>query len=146
MSETKRWRSSLPQQHRHHLVLQVDAWAVSHDHLTEMQQQWQSLEAALFERAKKRRVSCERACASDWPEARAMRDLRTSISALFHALEISADEILRMDSATIADAIAKIRLGLLVQGPFDWRENALELMRAGLEDLRHLTEKADGRS
>ena len=35
-------------------------------------------------------------------------------------------------------ALAKIELGLAVQGPFDWRDHALELVEEGLKDLRDM--------
>ncbi|MDP3736444.1 MAG: hypothetical protein Q8R02_03585 [Hyphomonadaceae bacterium] len=43
-----------------------------------------------------------------------------------------------MAPTSIEGALAKVELGIKVQGPFDWRDHALELLEVGVADLRKL--------
>jgi hypothetical protein len=72
------------------------------------------------------------------PEALALRSLDLEISNSVEWLEDEAREILALPARTIGGAIAKIELGLRVQGPYDWRDNARELAEQGLSELRIL--------
>jgi len=104
-----------------------------------MQLQWQDCESAVFDKARRMKISCERACQSNWPEAQAMRTLDLQIAAAYAHLEALAGKIRRMRATTISGAVAKIHLGLQVQGPYDWQEHALELVEGGLVELHELT-------
>ena len=44
-----------------------------------------------------------------------------------------------MAAVSIEGALAKIELGLNVQGPFDWRDHALEIAESGIAELRQMT-------
>jgi hypothetical protein len=41
-----------------------------------------------------------------------------------------------MRATSIAGALAKIELGLKVQGPYDWQDHALELAEGGVSELK----------
>lgn len=71
-------------------------------------------------------------------DARAMRALNRQINASFNNLQQAAEQASLMEATTIEGAIAKIELGLAVQGPFDWRDHALELAQDGLAEPKAL--------
>ncbi len=121
------------------VVSQAAAWATADENLTAMEQEWRDYESVVFDRARQMKIGCERACQGNWPEAQAMRALDVKITAAYAYLEALAGEIERMRVTTISGAVAKIQLGLQVQGPYDWREHALELIEDGLVELRKLT-------
>lgn len=65
-----------------------------------------------------------------------MRILNQRIEAAYPELELEAGAIRALPKMSAEGALAKIELGLAVQGPFDWREHAIELVEEGLKDLR----------
>lgn len=121
------------------LLARAAEWASADERLTSMQLQWQDYESAVFDKARRMKISCARACESNWPEAQAMRALDLQITAAYAQLEALAGQIRRMRATTISGAVAKIQLGLKVQGPYDWQDHAYELVEDGLVELRKLT-------
>jgi hypothetical protein len=121
------------------IVAHAAAWTAADENLTAMQLAWQDHESAVFDKARRMKISCARACESNWPEAQAMRVLDLQITAAYAHLEALAGKIQRMRATTISGAVAKIQLGLQVQGPYDWQEHALELVEGGLTELRKMT-------
>jgi hypothetical protein len=67
-----------------------------------------------------------------------MRILNQRIKAAYPELEEEAGAIHGLPTMSAEGALAKIELGLAVQGPFDWRDHALELVEEGLKDLRDM--------
>lgn len=124
------------------IVIHAAEWAAADENLTAMQLAWQDHESAVFDKARRMKISCARACESNWPEAQAMRALDQQIDAAYAHLEALAGKIQRMRATTISGAVAKIQLGLQVQGPYDWQEHALELVEGGLVELRELADLA----
>lgn len=118
------------------LLAKIAMWSASDGRLTSLELQWQGLESLLFDKAKRMRMSCDKATRSNMPEAQGMRALDVEINATHAKLEALASDISLMPALTIADAIAKIELGLKVQGPYDWREHALELLEGGIAELQ----------
>jgi hypothetical protein len=114
------------------------AWIASDQRLTAMQLRWQDFETLLFAKARRMKMSCEQACRSNLPEAQAMRSLDKDIEATRRQLNAAAGEISLLPATTISGALAKIELGLKVQGPFDWQDRALELLQDGIVELRGL--------
>ena len=113
------------------------SWMAKKARLEAMIRQWQSLESILH--AKTRRdITFDKACDSDQPEACAMRILNKRIEATYPELEKEAEAISALPTMSAEGALAKIELGLAVQGPFDWRDHALELVEEGLKDLREM--------
>jgi hypothetical protein len=121
------------------------SWMVRKARLEGMIRQWQSLESILHAKTRRDRTFGE-ACDSDQPEACAMRILNKRIEATYPELEQEAEAISALPTMSAEGALAKIELGLAVQGPFDWREHALELVEEGLKDLRDMIglERAEG--
>lgn len=125
-----------------HLIAKAALWISSDDGLTALEVQWQDLECQLFSKAKHMKISCEKAGRSTMPEAQAMRVLDREIAESYRFLAITAYEASQMPATTIAGAIAKIELGLRVQGPFDWKDHAHELLEDGIAELRTLVSQA----
>lgn len=117
-------------------------WIARDQHLTAMQLRWQDLEAALFRKARHLNVKREDADQGNLPEAQAMRALDGEIDGTIRWLENEAGGIRSLPATTIAGAIAKIELGIKVQGPFDWRDHALELLEDGIAEMRALLRSA----
>jgi hypothetical protein len=111
------------------------SWIASKARLEAMIRQWQSLESILHIKVRQR-MEFPDAYDSDLPEACAMRILNQRIEAAYPDLEEEAGAIRELPTMSAEGAIAKIELGLAVQGPFDWRDHALELLQEGLRDLR----------
>lgn len=120
------------------VVARAEAWIGSKARINAMTLEWQALENQLWQVAREQRVKFEKACRSRLPEARAMCALDRHIRAGYRDLAQSAEEISAMSAASIDGAIAKIALGVKVQGPYDWQDNALELAEGGLAELRAL--------
>ncbi len=123
------------------LVEAAAAWIAEHERREANIRRWQTLENSLFNKARRLKMDCELACRSNMPEARAMRALDPEIDEAFHRLIAAAGRASRMKARTIAGAIAKIELGLAVQGPYDWQDHALELAQGGLAELRTLASR-----
>ncbi len=114
-------------------------WISDDQRRSALELEWQRLETLLFQIARQMQIECDEACLSELSEAGAMRALDKEIRSERLRLEALAAEIEEIPSATVADAIAKIELGLKLQGPCDWRENALELMERGIAEFRSLS-------
>jgi hypothetical protein len=91
------------------LAAKAAGWIAANERLTAMQLRWQ-----------------------------AMRALDGEIEETRRQLNAAAGEIRLVQATTIAGAIAKIELGLRVQGPFDWQDHARELLEDGIAELRGL--------
>lgn len=120
------------------LVEAASAWMAEHARREANIRRWQTLENALFRKARRLKMDCELACRSSMDEARAMRALDPEIDEGFHRLVTAAGRASRMKARTIEGAFAKMELGLAVQGPYDWQDHALELLQGGLTELRTL--------
>lgn len=97
----------------------------------------QHLESLLH--AKTRRdMAFDTAHESELPEASAMRILNKRIEATYPELKEEAGAISALPTLSAEGALAKIELGLAVQGPFDWRDHAIELIEEGIIDLRDM--------
>lgn len=123
-----------------YLVERATNWAMRHQRLFEMEQQWQRLETALFAKAATLKISCDAAMRGNLAEAKDMRALDAEIEASHRDLAVEAGEIRAMKSTSVAAALAKVELGLRVQGPFDWRDHARQLIDDGIEELKSMLE------
>jgi hypothetical protein len=121
------------------VIAKAAAWIAADAAIDAMTLEWQDLESQLFDKAAALRIKTEKACRSRLPEARAMRALDRKIRAGYRDLALSAGEISLLRSISVAGALAKIELGLRVQGPYDWQDHALELAEGGIAELRALT-------
>jgi hypothetical protein len=120
------------------LAARAAGWIAGHEQLNVMQLRWQEFEGLLFDKARRMGMDCELACGSNLPEAQAMRAINEDIDETRRQLDAAAGEIRLTPATTIAGALAKIELGLRVQGPFDWQDHALELLEDGIAELRGL--------
>lgn len=121
----------------------VSSWIARHDRLDEVQREWQQLESALFAKAATLKISCDAAMRGNLAEAKHMRALDVEIGASYRDLAVEAGEIRAMKSSSVAAALAKVELGLRVQGPFDWRDHARQLIADGIEELKSMLEDID---
>ncbi|MBI1360550.1 MAG: hypothetical protein GC155_09765 [Alphaproteobacteria bacterium] len=100
---------------------------------------WQQLETQLFAIATPLGMDCDEACRSNIFKARVMRKLSRAISDADRELEAQAGRLAAERAGSVAGALAKLKLGIQVQGPYDWRCSALDLLRGGLAELLELT-------
>lgn len=118
----------------------VSSWIARNDRVDELQREWQQLESALFAKAATLKISCDAAMRGNLAEAKNMRALDAEIEASHRDLAVEAGEIRAMKSSSVAAALAKVELGLRVQGPFDWRDHARQLIDDGIEELKSMLE------
>lgn len=119
------------------VIVRAAEWIAKDRELTSMHLRWQDLECGLFDKAKRKKISCERALQSNMPEAQAMRTLDAEISEAIRQLHDWASEINQIPATSVAGAVAKLELGVKVQGPQDWQSHARELLLGGIDELRN---------
>ncbi|MFT3723895.1 MAG: hypothetical protein QM773_09935 [Hyphomonadaceae bacterium] len=127
---------------RDSIVELVSDWMIQDERVADLQKQWQRLESALFVKAANRGRDCGKAVRGNSAEARAMRLLDVQITHGFKSLAAGAAEVLAIKASTLEGALAKLELGLRLQGPFDWRENARELIDDGSSELKSMLANA----
>lgn len=121
------------------LICKATKWIATNARIDAMSAEADELQGLVFEKAKKRGISSSKACRSHMPEARRHRALDRKVKNGYRDLEQLAGEVRAMTAVSIEGALVKIELALNVQGPFDWREHALELAEDGIAELRYLT-------
>lgn len=118
------------------IVAKVAAWMAAYDAREAMLEQWSDLDAALIAKRKAMKLSAAQARRERLPETRAMRALDRKIKAASKKLDRDAGRIVVMRPTSAAGALAKIRLGLRIQGPYDWNDDIVEaLVQDGCEQL-----------
>lgn len=75
---------------------------------------------------------------SELREAKAMRALDARKRRACSDRAASAARARKMRAASLGEALAKIELGLKVQGAFDWKPNARALAEEGVMEAREL--------
>lgn len=118
------------------LVRQLAIWRDADQRRIALELEWRNLEASLFETARRMNIACDVAIESDLPEAVAMRRVDEELAALTSEMTEIAMSATTAPALSLEDALAQISLGLMVQGPFDWRDHALELVEGGLARTR----------
>lgn len=121
------------------IVAKVAAWMADYDAREAMIRRWQDWESALCEKARPMGMNLTQAGRSGLPEARAMRALDGRIEVASKKLDRAAGRIALMRPTSAHGALAKIELGLKIQGPYDWEELAHALISDGCADLRAAT-------
>ncbi|MFN3465296.1 MAG: hypothetical protein ACK4X1_14600 [Terricaulis sp.] len=117
------------------VVKHVAAWMAERDHHDAMALEWSKLESKL-ERKTRGKMELGRATRSSAPEARAMRLLDRRIAASWKRLERAAARIVMMRPTSAQGALAKIRLAVRIQGPYDWHDDYVyALVQDGCEQL-----------
>lgn len=121
------------------LIARAAEWIAANDRLDALSVEADDLQGHVFDKARALGIRGDVACRSNMPEARAMRMMKRDLVDGYRDLEQLAGDIREMRAISVAGALAKIQLGLKVQGEFDWREHALELAEDGIAELRQLT-------
>lgn len=117
-------------------VAKVAAWIAERDAIDAMTMEWQDLESALCEKIRPAAMSLTQAYRSGLAEARAMRALDRKIKPGLRRLERAAQRIVLMRTTSAEGALAKIRLGVRIQGPYDWNDDYVyALVQDGCEQL-----------
>ncbi len=117
------------------LVERVAAWITERQRLDALTFAWQRLETQLMSRAKALGVDMDDARGRRLPEARAMRALNGKMKASYRELADLAEGSGLMRAVSVGGALAKVRLGLRVQGRYGWQDHALELVQGGADEL-----------
>jgi hypothetical protein len=118
------------------VVGRVEAWIAERDAIDAMMEEWADLEVAVCAKFKSHSLSLTRACRSQAPEAQAMRLLDRKIKSGLRRLHRKARRIVMMRPTSAQGALAKVWLGMRIQGPYDWNDEYIyALMRDGCEQL-----------
>ncbi len=118
------------------IVAKAAAWMAAYDAREALVLEWQDHETALFAKVKAMNISVDRGMRSDMAEARAMRALDRKIKAQRKQLDRDAGRIVVMRPTSAQGALAKIMVGLRIQGPYDWNDEIVEaLVQDGCEQL-----------
>lgn len=111
-------------------------WTDRRQTLEDLIFEWQRLERLVMTRAKRLGLDMGEAVGSRFPEAATMEVVNCSIHQAHDDLDDLARRAQRLQATSAEGALAKISLGLRVQGPYNWESNARELMEGGLVNLR----------
>ncbi|PZO47647.1 MAG: hypothetical protein DCF16_17450 [Alphaproteobacteria bacterium] len=118
------------------VVAKAAAWLADRDSIDAMAEEWSALEVVLFDKVKAMKLSVERGMRSGLPEARAMRVLDRKIKVGLRRLERTARVIVLMRPTSAQGALAKISVGMRIQGPYDWNDDYVyALVQDGCEQL-----------
>jgi hypothetical protein len=120
------------------VVTLAAAWIAKHDKYEEIIFEWQRLEKLLFGRARANGVAIETAQRRKFPEAVAMKALDRQMNKAYGELERLAHRANLMRPTGAEGALAKVDLGLRVQGRYGWQPYALELLAGGAGELGRL--------
>ena len=118
------------------LLLAIVEWTSLNDQRVARIQEWQRMETQLFSKAKRSCIAVQKYLKTDRPEVETMKALDRRIEELGQLTEDLAAKILSLPAESLAEAIAKIEVGLKIQGPEDWQPYALDLVEDGLGALR----------
>ncbi len=120
------------------LVERVAAWITERQQLDALTLEWGNIETQLRTRAGRLGVDIDSARGQELPEARAMRVLDKKIETSHREMADVAEAVSLMRAVSVAGALAKLELGLRVQGKYSWQDNAMVLLESGAEELRTL--------
>lgn len=117
------------------VVAVAAAWIAKRQSLEAMIFEWQRLEKDLIKRAKLLGVPIDGARGRKFPEAAVLRSLDRRMDRTYEVLESLARDASCLPAATAEGALAKIGLGVKVQGRYGWQPYALELLETGAREL-----------
>lgn len=124
------------------VVAKAAAWMAAYDAREALIREWQDQETALFAKVKAANISVDRGMRGGMAEARAMRALDRKIKTARKKLDRDAGRIVLMRATSARGALAKIMVGLRIQGPYDWNDEIVEaLVRDGCEQLALMLER-----
>jgi hypothetical protein len=111
------------------------AWIANREQLEALIFEWQRLEKALMKKAKALGVDMDDARGGGSPEAAGMRTVDRTMDTTYGVLECLAREASGLRAVSAEGALAKVDLGLRVQGRYGWQPYALELLQGGVGEL-----------
>lgn len=117
------------------IVERAAAWIAERQRLDSLTFAWQRLETQLMGRAKALGVDMDDAREPGLPEARAMRVLDAKMETSHRKLADLVAAVRSMRAVSAEGALAKVDLGLRVQGRYGWQDHALELLQGGADEL-----------
>jgi hypothetical protein len=117
------------------VVAVAAAWIAKRQSLEAMIFEWQRLEKQLIKRAKTLDVAIDEARGRMFPEAAAMTALDRRMDRAHRVLETLARHASRLPAVGSEGALAKVDLGLRMQGRYCWQPYALELLERGAKEL-----------
>ena len=120
------------------MIAEVATWMGAKNAVEALEQEWRDLERQLALKVRPLNIDLVESGRSSLPEVRAMRALTRKMRVADRELERVAERVALMRARSVAGALAKIELGLQIQGPYDWQDHALALVRGGIEQLRQL--------
>jgi hypothetical protein len=120
------------------LVATAAAWIEERERLEVMIRKWKQLETRLFRRARGLGIAIDAARSRRCPEVQAMRRLDRKMETIYAVLANLEREAAAMRPLSAEGALAKIELGMRVQGRFNWQDHAWELTEDGIAALRAL--------
>jgi hypothetical protein len=120
------------------LILANGRWTAARARLDALEAEWQRLERQLFVKARSLAMDLATVRDSELREAKAMRVLDRKMHKASSDLAASAARARTLRAASLGEALAKIELGLKVQGAFDWKPNARALAEEGVMEAREL--------
>lgn len=121
------------------LIAKAKAWITQREHVDALTLEWGRLETQLRGKTRKLGVEMEEARGERFPEAQAMRVLDDKIEASYRDLADLAEAAGSMQAVSVAGVLAKLELGLRVQGKYSWQDHAMALLEGGVAQLRDLT-------
>lgn len=117
------------------VVTVAAAWIAKRQSLEGLIFEWQRLEKQLIKRAKLLDIPIDDARGQRFPEAAAMRSLDRRMDRAYGILETLACDSSHLPAVTAEGALAKVGLGVKVQGRYGWQPYALELLESGVGEL-----------
>ncbi len=113
-------------------------WTARRQSLEELIFEWQRLEQLVMTRAKKLGLDMDEAVGTRFPEAITMAMINREMLAAYDNLDDLTGRARGLTATSGEGALAKIGLGLRVQGPYNWEPNARELVESGVSELREI--------
>jgi len=118
------------------VVAKVAEWMADRAAVDAMSEEWADLEVVLCRKTRSSGMSLTQAYRTALPEARAMKVLDRKIKVGLRRLHRQAQRIVLMRTTSAQGALAKLRLGVKIQGPYDWNDDYVyALVQDGCEQL-----------
>lgn len=109
------------------------AWNADRDLISLLTRRWSDLETALQRRTGS--LDFGAAAAAGDPGALEMIAIDRRLPGLWEAAEAAAERSSRLPCATLGDALAKLQMGIRINGPHDCQGPSYVLLQGGYDDL-----------
>ncbi len=108
-------------------------WNAERDLIALLMRRWSDLETALQRRTGS--LDVRAAAAAGDVGAVEMIAIDRRLPGLWEAAEVAAERIARLPCATVRDALAKVQMGIRINGPHDCEGPSYVLLQGGYDDL-----------